>query len=430
MLQRITALLFGLLLSTSTLAAMMPPLSNIDAFKVITVEGEDMTMALGLPLEELSLAAVVDNVLEPVPYQIDQYNVGGAVYFEGWEVPLAGDPKLLDATDKLLFLFKDAGARRKPSDIYDGTVLAEILLKDTAGIERYVYLVRGSRLRSDEQYVRYSSELGLVETDFYMLRYNKKNHLKWDDFQATNFVGERPLDSMKLRLNAGLVTSIAPTELNNDDLVALPTGERIGPIRTTTQLDFTMYLLKLPILKLSLQIHHYPKHVMYDVRGVIPEMRRLLLNDPSLTMSLDANRLLGSTIRMANGPKEPAVIDGEISKLEEEMRKTKLTPDSNWYWVSTKRNLDLVAFIDYLGDFKEPLSPFYEDDLTKEDPPEVFPGQLPNVGYRINSFPMKGFLGFVVSIYIDEGYAGEPEVFTRQMRTIPELQVRPVKNSY
>jgi hypothetical protein len=425
MLQRLTGLLLGLFLSTGALAAMAPPLSSIDAFKVITVDGEDMPMALGLSLDELSLAAVVDNVLEPIPYQFDQYNVGGAVYFEGWDVSLAGDLKLLDATDKLLFLFKDAGARRKPGDVYDGKVLAEVMLKDSAGFERFVYLVQGSRLRSDEQYVRYSSEMGLVETDFYTLRYNKKNHLKWDDFQATNFVGERPLDSMKLRLNTGLVTSIIPTELNNDDLVALPTGERIGPIRTTTQLETTLYLLKLPLLKLSLQIHHYPKTVMYDVRVIMPEVRRRLLSDPSIIMSLDANRLLGSTIHMANGPKEPAIVDGQVGDIERQMRNITFTPEENWIWVSTKRNLDVVAFINYLGDFNEPLSPFVDDDMNKEDPPEVFPGQLPNVGYKIHSFPMDGFVGFVVSINISDGFDGEPEVFTRQMRTIPELQVRP-----
>lgn len=422
---RLTALLFGLSLAGSAFA-LTPPLSSIDAYKVITIEGEDMPVALGQNIDDLSLAAIQDNVMEPVPFQIDQYNTGGAIYFDGWEVPMAGDAKKMDPTDKLLFLFKDAGVRRKSTDPYDGEVLAEIKLKDTAGIERFVYLVRGSRLRSEEQYVRYSAEMGVVETDFYSLRYNKDNHLKWDDFQYLNYVGERPLDSMKLRLKTGLVSSIAPTELNNDDLVALPTGEKIGPIRTTTQLDFTLYLVKLPILQLSLQIHHYPKAVMYDVRGIIPEVRRYLLKDPSIAMTLDANRLLGSTIRMANGPKEPGVVDGKIDALETQMRQVHFTPQQNWYWVSTKRNLDIVAYLDYLGDFNEPISPVLDDDLTNEDPPEVFPGQLPNVGYRIDSFPMKGFLGFVVSIYVSDGLEGDPEVFTQQLRTIPELQVRPL----
>jgi hypothetical protein len=129
---------------------------------------------------------------------------------------------------------------------------------------------------------------------------------------------------------------------------------------------------------------------------------------------------------MANGPKEPGVVDGKIDAVEKQMRQIHFTPQENWYWVSTKRNLDIVAYLDYLGDFNEPISPVIDDDLTREDPPEVFPGQLPNVGYRIDSFPMKGFLGFVVSIYVSDGLEGDPEVFTQQLRTIPELQVRPL----
>lgn len=424
---RFTGTLLGLLLAGQTFAVTTPPppLNAIDAYKVITIEGEDIPMALGQNLEDLSIASIQDNVMEPVPFQIDQFNTGGGVYFEGWDVPMAGDGKKFDGTDKLMFLFKDAGARRQSADPYDGEVLAEIKLKDSAGFERFVYLVRGSRLRSEEQYVRYSAEMGLVETDFYSLRYNKGNHLKWDDFQFLNYVGERPLDSMKLRLNAGLVSSIAQTELNNDDLIALPTGENIGPIRTTTQLDFTLYLLKLPLLQLSLQIHHYPKAMMYDVRGIMPPVRRQLLADPSLTMSLDANRLLGSTLRMAGGPKQPGIVDGKIDAIEQQMLATPMSPTNNWFWVSTKRNLDIVAFLDYLGDFNEPITSMIEDDLTKEDPPEVFPGQLPNVGYRINSFPERGFIGFVVSVYASDGFDGEPEDFTRQMRSVPEIQVRP-----
>lgn len=425
MLHRFASVLLGLLLGAPAMADVMPPLNSIDAFKVITVEGEDLPMALGLPLEDLSLAAVVDNVLEPIPFQFDQYNIGGAVWFDGWDVPMAGDPERLDPTDKLLFLYKDAGARRNPNDIYDGTILGEIRLDGADGTERYVYLVRGSRLRSDEQYVRYSAEMGLVDTDFYTLRYNRDNHLKWDDFQAINYVGERPLDSLKLRLNAGLVAPILPAELNNDNLVALPKGERIGPIRTTTQLETTLYLMKVPVLKMSLQIHHYPKSVLYDVRVIMPEVRRHLLYDPSITMSLDANRLLGASIRFANTPtKEPGIVDGKINEVEQAMRNAAFTPEMNWIWVSTKRNLDVVSFIDYLGEFNEPLAPFLEDDFEKADPPEVFPGQLPNVGYTIKSFPLTGFVGFVVSIHMDTGFQGEPEDFTVEMRTLPHIQVR------
>ncbi len=404
--------------------ALLPPLHQIDAFKVITLEGEDVPWVLGWQLEELSLAAMVDGVMEPIPFQIDQYNTGGAIYFEGWHVPMAGEPDLMDATDKILFLFKDAGARRDPRAPYDGEMVAEIVTRDRNGVERFVYLVRNSRLRSDEQYVRYSAEIGLVETDFYSLRYNKKNHLKWDDFSYVNYMGERPLDSMKLRLNTGVLTSVTDTELNNDQMIALPTGEIIGPIRTTTQLDFNLYLFNVSILQLSLQIHHYPKSIMYDVRGIIPTLRRKMLVDPTLTMSIDANRLLGASTYTSAWPDQPGIVDGVVDENEKQMIEAGLDPKDNWIWVTSKRNLDILAFVDYLGDFDQPMSLLYEDDLERHDPPEVFPGQMPNVGYGIDEFPMNGFIGFVVSMFISGGFEGDPQQFAPYARTLPDMEVR------
>jgi hypothetical protein len=425
--QRLMVLVMGLLWAAAGSATMLPPLGRLEAFKVISIEGEDLPRALGMGLGDLSLAAMVDNVMEPVPFQIDQYNVGGALYFPGWDVAQAGTIEQFDATDKLLFLFKDAGTRRTTRDVYDGTILYEIKLTDTEGVDRFVYLVKGSRLRSDEQYVRYSAAMGLVDTDFYQMRYNRHNHLVWEDFSATNFVGERPLDSLKLSLNMGAVTSLVPMELDNSDLVAIPAAENIGPIRTTTQLDLTMYYLKLPIMRLSMQVHHYPKGVLYDVRSMMPAFRRRLMHEPYLHMSLDANQLIGATVRMANGPKEPGVVDGRIDAVEEQMRETPFTSEANWFWVSTLRNLDVVAFLNYLGDFDEPVSPYIQDDRDSFKAPELFRGQLPNLGYTIHSFPKTGFMGLVVSIFMDEGMRGDPAVFTQQLRTLPEIQVRPVQ---
>ena len=184
-------IVLGLFVSGSVSAVdIVPPLFQVDAFKVITIDGEDLPIALSLPLSGLSLAAMVDGEMRPVPFQIDQFNTGGAVYFEGTDVPMAGDPLAFDASDKLLFLFKDAGERRKSDTLYDGEVIAEILARGQDGYNRFVYLVKNSRLRSEDQYVRYSSEIGLVDTDFYSLRYNTKNHLVWEDFGYTNFKGD------------------------------------------------------------------------------------------------------------------------------------------------------------------------------------------------------------------------------------------------
>lgn len=406
--------------------ALTPPLQSIDAYKVITIEGEDLPSTIGLPIEQLSLTAIIDDVMEPIPYQIDQYNIGGAIYFEGWDVPMAGSPDLMDATDKLLFLYKDAGARYTPDLLHDGEIISEILTRDTSGHVRYVYLVRNSRLRSEEQYVRYSAEIGLVETDFYTIRYNKKNHLKWDDFSYVNYVGERPLDSLNLLLRGGVLTSLAEVELGSNQLVATPTGELIGPIRTTTQLNFKVMFANIPILNLSVQIHHSPKSLMYDVRGVIPEFRRSFVADPRITMSIDANRLLGATIKTSGDPMLEGVVDGKIDETEKKMIEAGLDPDDNWIWVSTKRNLDMISYVDYIGGFYSKMSLLLEDDFERVGALDIFPGQLPNTGYVIEEFPKKGFIGVVVSLFMSDGYDGDPQNFARYARTLPDIEIRPL----
>lgn len=406
--------------------AMTPPLKPTDAFKIIAIEGEDIPVVLNMPLEQLSLAAVIDGVLEPIPFQIDQYNVGGAVYFEGWDVPLAGSPDLMDATDKFLFVFKDAGARYKRDMVYDGDIIAEILLRGDDGYPRYAYVVKNSRLRSDEQYVRYSAELGLVETDFYSIRYNKDNHLVWDDFSYVTYLGERPLDALELSLKGGILTSYAEVSLDKDQLVAVPKGELIGPIRTTTQLEFTVYFMAVPILSMSVQIHHAPQSLMYDVRGVIPEFRRSLVADPRISMSIDANQLMGATVRTSAAPDLEGVVDGKLDEQELAIKAAGLDPHNNWIWVSTKRNLDFLSYVDYVGGFDSGMSLIYEDDLTRQGPNELFPGQLPNTGYLVEDFPKKGFIGVVVSLLMSGGFEGDPNVFAVKARTLPDIEIRPL----
>lgn len=397
--------------------------SQIDEYKPLLIDGENMPAALGKRIETLSLQAVIDGQMEPVPYQIDEYNTGGAVYFKELKVPLDGKQGVLDNNDKLVFLFKDAGPRRESFQVIDGKLLSEIELTDATGVKRYVYLVEGSRLRSEEQYVRYSTDIGQVETDFYSLTYNKQNQLNWDEFSYAAFRGERPLDTMKIRLNGGLFTEMSTVTLNNKNFVATPIGEHVGPVRTTSQMEITMWMFNLPLLEISYQVHHYPKSMLYDVRVVMPEVRRKILANPMLSMSLDANNLVGATVSTALGPKASVKVDGKLSPLEEEFKKSAVTPEQNWLWLSTHRDLDVLAYFNFLGDTREPLSLVYDDNLEAVDPPERFKGTVPNAGYRIDNFPMSGFFGFVVSIFLSEGYQGSPEAFTQAVRSMPSVRV-------
>ena len=418
------ALLIMVMVWSPSLWAMLPPLPANEAFKVITIEGEDLPSVVGLPLDQLSLAAMVDGQMEPIPFQIDQYNIGGAVYFDGWEVPMAGAADKMDTTDKLLFVFKDAGERRSARSIYDGDIISEIILRDQQGIERFVYVVLNSRLRSEEQYVRYSAQIGQVETDFYSLTYNAENHLIWDDFRYNSYVGERPLDALKLVLNGGILTSIAEVELDTENLIAVPKGELIGPIRTTTQLDFVVYFMGLPILNFGIQIHHYPKSLTYDVRGTIPEFRRMMVRNPIITMSIDANDLMGATVQTSGIPSVEGLVNGKLDDTEIQIIDAGLDPHNNWIWLNSKRNIDFISYVDYIGEFDSSMRLLYTDDPNATSKNELFPGQTPNLGYVIEEFPMDGFVGIVVSLYMSDGFTGNPSEFAPYTRTLPEIEVR------
>ncbi|OUS27008.1 hypothetical protein A9Q99_17535 [Gammaproteobacteria bacterium 45_16_T64] len=416
--------LFFLVVFSSQVAEGSARLSAVDAFKAIMIDGVDLPQVLGNPIKQYSLAAVIDDEMEPIPFQIDEYNEGGAVYFEGWDVPLVGTEGVFDEEDKLLFINKDAGERYRSRHRYDGKIIHEITLTDKNGSQRYAYLVEGSRLRSDEQYVRYSADEALVETDFYSITYNKENNLNWDDFSIVNYDGdENPFDALKIRLNTGVLTNMVTLELNNEDLIAQAKGERIGPIRTTTQMELIFWFLKLPFVKVSLQLHHYPNSLLYDARAILPAARRKMLVDPKIRMALEGNRLFGTEIRTASGPKQPAITDGHMDDIEKAHIEHGISIDNNWIWADTQRNLDFAAFFTFNSEREQEISFYYNDEKDILDPPERFPGQLPVAGYLMHTLPPSGFFGFTVNIHLSNGYEGEPEDFTSALRTLPAINV-------
>lgn len=399
------------------------PYEALQEYQAVRLEAEDLLAAADLPIESLSLAAVIDGALEPIPFQIDEYNTGGGVYFDHWEVPIDGKRDVFDARDKVLFIARDAGSRRSPDMVYDGKLLAEIRLSSANQADRYVYLVKDSRLRSDTQYVRYSSKEALLETDFFSMQFDRTNLLNWTQFEFNGFAGKSPLDSLKIRLNTGVVSSMTATEMNNNNFVARPIGDRVGAISTISQWNVDFQWGGMTLMQASIQLHVYPKSMVYDCRIVIPAVRRSFLVNPQMSIMVDGHQLTGAKVRMSASP-SVAVVDGKLSPEEDQMRKTLLDPERNWVWMSTGKQFDTVWFYDDLGGPKEPVRFTYEDSATLAEPPERFPGQMPGVGHTVLHFPTSGFYGFAGSFYFEPGFGSlPPELFTHALRSQPDIQV-------
>src|SRR5690606_12358359 len=143
---------------------------------VVSITPAELDVIRGHDTSPYSLAAVKDGALKPIPYQFDERTESGFIYMKNnpdkakKEDPLVGKEGFFDGNDQLIFMMKDGGARKSSSMKADGELLAEIAVDNYKGEQRYVYLVKGARLQSEDYYVRFSAQLGRVETDYYALK--------------------------------------------------------------------------------------------------------------------------------------------------------------------------------------------------------------------------------------------------------------------
>ncbi|MDX1694559.1 MAG: hypothetical protein R3208_12405 [Ketobacteraceae bacterium] len=394
-----------------------------DYYRTIMLSGEDIAVAVGKPVDQLSLFAVVDGLLEPVPYQIDEYNQGGAVYFDEWDEPIDGTRGIFDPSDKLLFLFGDSSTRKTAGMRADGDIIAEIVLEPAEGEPRYVYLVEGSRLRSDAQHVRYSIADSRVETDFFSMVFDKENQLIWKDFRFIDYQGGSPIDGLKINFESGVLTAATSMSFNNENFIAKTVGENVGPIRTTTQLHFTFVFMGLTFIDASIQLHFYPNALIYDVRLVIPETRRAMLVDPTMALSVDFNNLVGATVH-TNFLEAPLEVDGAMSEREQAARGTLVAPEQNGLLIKSGRGFEILTFVDWIGEQPLPTRFYYEDNLTHQGAMDRFEGQLPDIGYQVSDFPEKGLFGYVGSLYFSDEFSGDtPKEVADKVRTSPTVRI-------
>lgn len=395
-----------LLTTVVSLVLSNPVLSSIggqiaDEALVVALTPKHLGMIVGTRPDSYSLAAVQQGRLRPIPYQFDEITKSGFVYMEGnsdkakKENPIEGKVGLFDGNDELLFMLKDAGSRKPNMMNTDGEVIAEIAVDTYDGKKKYVYLMKGSRLESDIYYVRFSAELGRVETDYYALKVNPDNAFMWEEFYYDSFDGVkpgRPLDTITLRMYSRALAFI-PLNLNNKHMVAEVVAEKSGPIRSTTQYKVSVNLLKAPIMKFDLQIVHHEQAISYNSRVEIPPIRRRMVSKAAMNASVDGLNLYGAEVYASTGPKKPAIVDGKISDVEKEMLNVEFqTNEPSWVFLDSKYKFSYLNHFIVETDEEIPMGVVYEENKDKELPPEYYKGQMPMLGFMMHRNPMKGFM--------------------------------------
>lgn len=394
--------------------------------QIITLTGADFKPLIGKHIGLYSFFAVKEGRLVPVPHQWVQWSREGYPYFEKDDsTHLIGDPLRIDAEDRLLLRFEDGGPAL--SGNVSENVAAELLVSHNDK-EHHFYLVKNAYLQSTERYVQFDPESMTIKSTDFALSMTDQNLFKWSDFYFRGFEGENGerqsiLDTLKLRLSAGVFGENNRVTLNNNNLD--PKVEQIisGPLAAMVYATTSVKVARVPVLR----IHNYflvmPQQVDIHSRFTLPGIADTVLARPALDISLDGNGLYDSKLVTSWTGNHVGITDGVLSDSEKAMLAMPLE-GNNWIWFGTGRGFDMLAQLAFVKGFDTPARLLYQDDAGQVNEPERFAGQLPNVGFSLTDIPFGKEFYFITRMYYSRDSNGfPPGVYAKKLLSEPKARL-------
>lgn len=464
---------YPLLLVLTILSISAPALSSTlspeRARHVIVLTVAELPVLNKTDISTLSVQAISNGELKPIPFQIDEMNQKSNFYYEGNEAPALGEVGLMDEKDELVFMYHDTGEKLGRQQPQSGTLLLELSFTENEQT-RYAYLVSASSDRSEKKYVDFDVENHIVKSDFYSLEIDKKNLLNWKKLTYQTFSGEdnNIIDTLKVRISAELFAPWARISLDNNNLKPEIIGIKHGPVRTIVKMRTQVNIAGIPIPMAHLMMHYYfnEQHLSAPVLADLPALGVLLrvIDKPSVSVSIDFNQLDGAHVYTARGPDTGAVVDGITSVAEEQFDIAGVSGDfsdlssikleNNYLYMDSKRDYHILSLLHIFPEslnsdnpemvqrslslFGEDLGVRYHDDETHRDKPEYFPGAFPEVGYDISlGYSTKDLdlsgrveVRFAINLYfLDAIGPGGPAMFELQARNPPPFAYQAIDNS-
>ena len=378
-----------------------------DEEKVIRISPRDVPAAAGLPIRQLRVATFRQGRLEAVPFQVDEYNKAGLVWFAATGVGMSGKEGVFDADDRLFAVAADLSAEAAPEGFVFPAGYLGALTVGMQGDTRELHFINGDLPLSTRMYVRHDIANGTTETPFYTLEVDPKNELNWRYLMVKSWRGNRTeslVDTLKMRISGRVV--LARLTLDNDNLRPKVVGVKTGPIRSTIQLETQVVFAGMPVMKMQVQLVRYPRYFEAFTHARIPKLYRSALSDPSVQVTVDGNNLRGAVTRSARSGNLLAIVDGSLDAAEEQMIGRGLSASEDWILFDSRNGFSMLTFLEVPPELRNvPLQLVYEDDARKSDKPERVRGQFPNVGYGIRGFPPGEDFRFGVTLAFDKDLA-------------------------
>ena len=394
---------------------------------IVELQGPAIAGLAGRDPATVDLAVYRDGDFVSLPHQWLPWSQGRAPWFqEDGDAERSQPADRIAAEDHLLVDLPDS-ARAAPAPLPDA-VLGVFTLGTGDGARSVYALQRPPPAWPVTR--RLHREPLALNTPAFQLAFEDDNLFRWGDFFYTGRTGPdgQPLnllDSLKLRLSAGVFSAGARLTLTNENLDPEIRQVVDGPLATRAYVTTRVRVAGLPVLKLHNYFLVRDRAVAVHSRLTLPGFAATVLREPGARVTVDGNNLTGARLRTSWTGDREARVDGRLDDTERAMVDTPV-PTDNWLWFGTGDGFDLLARLYFAEGFDTGARFIYQDDPSLDDEPERFPGQRPNVGFALDRIPFGQEFYFVAELYFSDGDgAADPAAYAARRLARPAAHWQP-----
>jgi len=361
----------------------------------VEVQGEVLAGLAATPLEQLELLAVRGDSLAPIPFQIDERAEVDKGRYE-WALPsgpqggvVEGDG-LLGGHDELVFMSADVGPRAASAGAAALPPRAlEIQVADPLdGSKGFVYLVpaQGQPRRSPEDYVRYEVKRDHIDTPVYTVGHSRVFPIAHNENVIKVKAGGEGVDVIDIFKQRIVVTALFGSlkmDKRAEDWTSEISAYKDGPVRVIRKNENHLKLgagLKSPSLY---TYTFYLRDLFWFPADVnVPFKLASLITALDIFAATEFSRTAAGMEFFSNSVQEPVVIDGLTSPQEKALNRE---TDQEWQVVTGSQGTWISRVL--IGPGLECVRRylFYEDDVSKEDPPEEEKGIFGKIGFALSN---------------------------------------------
>ncbi len=361
----------------------------------LEVRGAQLTELEGQPLGQLELLVAVGDSFQPIPFQVDERVETKKGRYE-WVLPqgpgggLVKGDGLLSEQDEMVFMAKDLGPKAGPGMLEQiSTRVVEIRVTDPVdGRTGFAYLAvaSGKPRRSGEDYVAYEVGHDYIDTPVYSVGHSEVFPIAHNENVIKKEAGGEGLDLIDIFKQRVLATAFFGTlkvDKRARDWTSEISAYKDGPVRVIRKNENHLYLTK-RIKSPSLYTHTFYLRDLFWFPAEVNVPFRL----SRLITSLDifaATEFCRNAVGMefySNSVEQGALVDGRTSPQEESLNRE---VNQEWQLVTGGQGTWMNRVV--IGKGLEPVYRrlFYEDDVSKTDPPEEEEGVIGKVGFSLSN---------------------------------------------